>query len=113
MEYLSVEVQIGKGERRSGQWPLTVDTADAVGVRTPKGYTLSVTRNKTDVARVIISPSGEIVFVETGILEVGTFTEDLWWLMGCTIARYVRDFVLGDPEAEVVVTAFGGDFTAM
>lgn len=111
MDTLKIAVEIGD-ERRETKWLLTVDRHDAIGVVTPKGWTLSVSQNGDTISRVMITPKAEIAFVETGIESETGLAEEMYYHMGTLIARYVRDVALGDPEADVVIDAFGGFFTA-
>lgn len=111
MDTLKIAVEIGN-ERRETKWLLTVDRHDAIGVVTPKGWTLSVSQNGNTISRVMITSKGRVAFVETGIESETGLTEEMHYHMGTLIARYVRDAVQGDPETDVVIEAFGGFFTA-
>jgi len=111
MDTLKFAIEIGN-QRRETEWLLTVDRHDAIGVVTPKGWVLSVSQNRDTISRVMITPKAAIAFVESGIESETGLTEEMYYHMGTLIARYVKDFVLGDSEAEVVVEAFGGFFTA-
>lgn len=112
MDMLKIAVEIGK-VRREAKWLLTVDRRDAIGVVTPKGWVLSVSRDRDRGARVMITPKGRIAFAESDITLETDFVEEMQFLMGTLIARYVRDVVLGNPEAKVVADVFGASFSAM
>ena len=111
MDNLKITIEIGD-KRCTTEWLLSVGRHDSIGVVTPKGWTLSVSQNGNTISRVMITPKAEIAFVETGIESETGLTEEMYYHMGTLIARYVRDVVLGDPEADVVIEAFGGFFTA-
>ena len=112
MDHHKISIEIGD-KRRTTEWPLTVDRRDAIGVITPKGWVLSVSRDRNKGSRVMITPKGRIAFAESDINLETDLVEEMQFLMGTLIARYVRDAVLGDPEAEVVVDVFGAMFSAM